>query len=44
MEKTKEEVFQYMEWKEQFPRIAMLGGLLLVTEVVLSQTRFRKLP
>jgi Ca-activated chloride channel family protein len=44
MEKTKTEVFQYMEWKEQFPRIAMLGGLLLVTEVVLANTRFRKLP
>jgi Ca-activated chloride channel family protein len=44
MEKTRTEVFQYMEWKEQFPRFAMLGGLLLLTEVVLTHTRFRKLP
>jgi len=44
MERTRTEVFHYMEWRELFSRYALAGGLLVVLEVVLGNTRFRKLP
>lgn len=44
MEKTTTEVFHYMEWRELFGRYALAAGGLLVVEVVLANTRFRKLP
>lgn len=44
MERTTTEVFHYMEWRELFGRYALAGGGLLVLEVVLANTRFRKLP
>ena len=33
MEKTKTEVFHYMEYKEQFTRFALLGGAFLIEHV-----------
>ncbi|NLF38338.1 VWA domain-containing protein [bacterium] len=44
MEKTKTEVFHYMEYKEQFTRFALLGGAFLLLEIVLANTRYRRLP
>ena len=44
MEKTKTETFHYMEWNERFTRYALAGGILLLVELVLANTRFRKLP
>jgi Ca-activated chloride channel family protein len=44
MEKTKSETFSYMEWKELFTKFAVAGGVLLLLEVILAHTRFRKLP
>ncbi|MCX7847839.1 MAG: VWA domain-containing protein [bacterium] len=44
MERTKTEVFHYMEWRELFGRYALAGGVVLVVEVVLGNTRLRKLP
>jgi len=44
MEKTKTEVFHYMEYKEQFTRYALVGAGLIILEIALANTRFRKLP
>jgi Ca-activated chloride channel family protein len=44
MEKTKAETFSYMEWKELFTKFAVAGGILVLIEVILVHTRFRKLP
>ena len=44
MEKSKVEVFNYMEWKELFSMFALGAAAFLVLDVVLMNTRFRKLP
>ena len=44
MEKTKTEVFHYMEYKELFTRYTLAGAGLLLIELLLANTRFRKLP
>ncbi len=44
MEKTKQEVFKYMEWKELFTAFACAGGAFLLLELLLANTRFRTLP
>jgi len=44
MERTTTEVFHYMEWRELFTRYALAGGALVLLEVLLANTRFRKLP
>ena len=44
MEKTKTEVFHYMEFKEQFTSFALMGALFLITEILLKNTKFKKLP
>ncbi len=44
MEKTKIEVKEYTRYKELFVNYLLLALVLLAAEVVLSQTRFRKIP
>ncbi|RLD11868.1 MAG: aerotolerance regulator BatA [Chlamydiae bacterium] len=44
MEKTKTEVFHYMEYKEQFTDFAIAGAILLILEILLKNTIFRRLP
>ncbi|MBN2411980.1 VWA domain-containing protein [candidate division KSB1 bacterium] len=44
MEKTKIEVKEYTRYKELFINYLLLALVLLAAEVVLSQTRFRKIP
>jgi Ca-activated chloride channel family protein len=44
MERTNVEVFNYMEWKELFSTFALCGAGFLILDVVLMNTRFRKLP
>ncbi|MGA1844730.1 MAG: vWA domain-containing protein [bacterium] len=44
LEKTEVKVKEYMEYNELFWWFLIPALLLLVTEVVLSQTRFRKIP
>ena len=44
LEKTKIEVTQFRNYKEEFYSAAMWGGLLLLLEVAMSQTLFRKIP
>jgi Ca-activated chloride channel family protein len=44
MERTNVEVFNYMEWKELFSTFALCGAGFLIFDVVLMNTRFRKLP
>jgi len=44
MEKSKVDVFKYMEWRELFSTYALLGVGFLIVDVVLFNTRFRKLP
>lgn len=44
MEKTKTEVFHYMEYRELFTYYCLSGAALLLLETLLAHTRFRKLP
>jgi len=44
MEKTEIKVKEYMQYNELFAQFASLGLLLFVVEIVLSNTRFRKIP
>lgn len=44
LEKTKIEVTQFRHYKEEYPSTAAFGGLLLLLEIALSQTVFRKIP
>lgn len=44
LEKTKVEVETYSEYKEEFASFLIPGLLLLVLEVALANTRFRKVP
>ena len=44
MEKTKTEVFHYMEYKEQFTNFAIAGAIFLILEILLRNTKFKKLP
>ncbi|HEY6193098.1 MAG TPA: VWA domain-containing protein [Bacteroidota bacterium] len=44
LEKTKIEVTQFHRHREDFYQSAMLAGLLLILEVLFSQTIFRKIP
>ncbi len=44
MEKTKIEVFHYMEYKEKFTVFAIAGAILLIIEILLANTKFKKLP
>lgn len=44
LEKTEAVVNKYTEFKELFPWVALAGAALLLIELVLGQTAFRKLP
>jgi Ca-activated chloride channel family protein len=44
MEKTKIKVKEYMKYKELFAFPLFIGIILLLTEITLANTRFRKLP
>ncbi len=44
MEKTKIEVKEYTRYKELFINYVLLAVILLLTEIVLAHTRFRKIP
>lgn len=44
MEKTEAKIKEYTEYEELFHRFALAGLLLLLTEFVLANTRFRKIP
>lgn len=44
LEKTKIEVLQFHKHKEEFYSATMIAGLLLLIEVLLAQTLFRKIP
>ena len=44
LEKTEAVVNKYTEYKELFPWLVMAGLTLLLIELVLGQTAFRKLP
>lgn len=44
MEKTEIEVAEHVQYKELFPYLLYLGGILLLLELLLSQTVLRKLP
>ncbi len=44
LEKTEIKVKEYMEYNELFGGFMLIGLFLLVTEVVLANTRFRKIP
>jgi Ca-activated chloride channel family protein len=44
MEKTEIKVKEYMEYNELFPGFLMLGLFLILAEVALANTRFRKIP
>ena len=44
MEQTEIKVKEYLQYNELFSNYALLGLLLLVTEIVLANTRYRKIP
>jgi Ca-activated chloride channel family protein len=44
LEKTEAVVNKYTEYKELFPWFVLGGGALLLTEILLAQTIFRRLP
>ena len=44
MEKTKIEIAAHMQYRELFQYFAFAGLLLLVLELILANTYFRKLP
>jgi len=44
LEKTKIQVKEYTRYDERFPAYAWAGLLLLLAEIVLAHTRFRKIP
>ncbi len=44
MEKTEAVISKYTEYKELFPWLILAGALLLMLEIVLGQTIFRRLP
>ncbi|NLP10333.1 aerotolerance regulator BatA, partial [bacterium] len=44
LEKTKIQVKEYTRYDERFVGYALAGLLLLLAEIVLANTRFRKLP
>jgi Ca-activated chloride channel family protein len=44
LEKTKIEVTQFHNYKEEFYSAAMMGGLFLLLELGMAQTIFRKIP
>ena len=44
MEQTEIKVKEYLQYDELFSNYALLGLLLLVTEIVLANTRYRKIP
>jgi len=44
MEQTKIKVKEYLQYNELFSKYAFLGLVLLVIEVILANTRYRKLP
>ncbi|RME42833.1 MAG: VWA domain-containing protein [Deltaproteobacteria bacterium] len=44
LEKTETKVKEYLEYSEVFGRFAIPGLLLLLLEIVLANTRFRKIP
>jgi hypothetical protein len=44
MEKTEIKVKEYMQYNELFGYFASLGLILFVGEIVLTNTRFRRIP
>ncbi len=44
LEKTKVEVKEYTEYKELFHIFVMIGLLFLLIEIILANTRLRKIP
>ena len=44
LEKTRIEVEEYTRYSELFIYFTAAAGLLLLAEVILAQTRFRKIP
>jgi Ca-activated chloride channel family protein len=44
LEKTKIEIKEYTRYTELFVRFVVAAILLLLLELILSQTRFRKIP
>jgi len=44
LEKTKVEVEKWVEYKELYPRVLMAGLLVLLINIVLSNTRFLRIP
>jgi Ca-activated chloride channel family protein len=44
MEKTEIKVKEYLEYNELFTKFAMVGLFFLVIEIVLANTRYRKIP
>jgi Ca-activated chloride channel family protein len=44
MEQTEIKVKEYLQYNELFSNYALVGLLLLVTEIVLANTRYRKIP
>lgn len=44
LEKTDVQIKEYMEYNEQFRAFSLIAILLLVGEIILSATRFRKIP
>jgi Ca-activated chloride channel homolog len=44
LEKTKIQVKEYTRYQERFPGYALAGLVLLLAEIVLANTRFRKIP
>jgi hypothetical protein len=44
MEQTEIKVKEYLQYNELFGNYALAGLLLLVTEIVLANTRYRKIP
>ncbi len=44
LEKTKVKVNEYVQYRELFPAFANFGFFLLILEIVLGQTVFRKIP
>jgi len=44
MEKTEIQTPQYLEYKELYPKIVLIALVCLLAEIVLANTRFRRLP
>jgi len=44
MEKTEIKVKEYLQYNELFTKFAIVGLFFLVIEIVLANTRYRKIP